>query len=193
MMKNKRFLCEAPWGGTLNRPPKADWFTGKKLRDNRGSLLIISYLVIFVLLALGAAFIAMSVNESRIAERQRRTTLTLHIAEAGIERALYDLRQDFINDADSPGWADGDINGLAIGPDTASFYATGYGSTSLNGGSYAVQLKNVSGISDAIWVRSTGTLGDSQQTIEIYAKIVSISPWNNAIFAGGGAAEYGVV
>ena len=65
MMKNKRFL----------------W---KKLRDNRGSLLIISYLVIFVLLALGAAFIAMSVNESRIAERQRRTTLAFHTAEAGI-------------------------------------------------------------------------------------------------------------
>ena len=27
-----------------------------------------------------------------------------------------------------------------------------------------------------------------QQTIEVYAKIVSISPWNNAIFAGAGAA-----
>ena len=124
-------------------------YAGKKLRDNRGSLLIISYLVIFVLLALGAAFIAMSVNESRIAERQRRTTLTLHIAEAGIERAFYDLRQDFLNDASSPSWADGDINGMALGPNTASFYTITYGagSTSLNGGSYAVQLKNVSGIS----------------------------------------------
>ena len=168
-MKNKRFL----------------W---KKLRDNRGSLLIISYLVIFVLLALGAAFIAMSVNESRIAERQRRTTLAFHTAEAGIERASYDLRQDFISDTNSPSWADGDINGLAIGPDTANFYATGYGSTSLNGGSYAVQLKNVSGLADAVWIRSTGTLGDAQQTIEVYAKIVSISPWNNAIFAGAGAS-----
>lgn len=159
-----------------------------KLYDNTGSLLILSYLVIFVLLALGAAFIAMSVNESRIAERQRRTTLAFHTAEAGIERAFYDLRQDFINDANSPSWADGDINGLAIGPDTANFYATGYGSTSLNGGSYAVQLKNVSGLADAVWVRSTGTLGDAQQTIEVYAKIVSISPWNNAIFAGAGAS-----
>lgn len=158
-----------------------------KLYDNTGSLLILSYLVIFVLLALGAAFIAMSVNESRIAERQRRTTLAFHTAEAGIERAFYDLRQDFINDASIPSWADGQINDLTIGPDTANFYDTGYGSTSLNGGSYAVQLKNVSGISDAIWVRSTGTLGDVQQTIEVYAKIVSISPWNNAIFAGAGA------
>jgi len=170
-MKNKRF----PWD---------------KLRDNKGSLLILSYLVIFVLLALGAAFIAMSVNESQVAERQRRTTLALHIAEAGIERAFYDLRQDFINDASNPSWADGDINGMALGPNTASFYTITYGagSTSLNGGSYAVQLKNVSGITDAIWIRSTGTLGDAQQTIEVYAKIVSISPWNNAIFAGAGAA-----
>src|SRR3989338_6605437 len=176
MMKNKRFLCEAPRGGTLNRPPKADWFTGKKLRDNRGSLLIISYLVIFVLLALGAAFIAMSVNESRIAERQRRTTLTLHIAEAGIERALYDLRQDFVNDTSSPSWADGGINGFAIGPDTANFYSIAYSSTSLNGGSYAVQLKNVSGAGDAIWIKSTGTLGDVQQTIQVYAKIINVSP-----------------
>lgn len=163
-------------------------FPGDKFYDNRGSLLILSYLVIFVLLALGAAFIAMSVNESRIAERQRRTTLTLHIAEAGIERAFYDLRQDFINDASNPNWADGNINGLSVGPNTANFYNTGYGSTSLNGGSYAVQLKNVSGISDSIWIRSTGTLGDAQQTIEVYAKIVSISPWNNAIFAGAGAS-----
>src|SRR3989338_6064579 len=129
-------------------------FPWNKLDDNRGSLLILSYLVIFALLALGAAFIAMSVNENRIAERQRRTTLTLHIAEAGIERALYDLRQDFVNDASSPSWADGDINGMALGPNTASFYTITYGagSTSLNGGSYAVQLKNVTSIGDAIWV-----------------------------------------
>ena len=138
-----------------------------------GSFLISTMIYVFGLkrfepigrTALFAAFIALSINESRVAERQRRTTLAFHIAEAGIERALYDLRQDFINDADSPSWADGDINGLTIGPDTTDFYSTGYGSTSLNSGSYAVQLKNVSGISDAIWIRSPGTLGDVQQTI----------------------------
>ena len=151
-------------------------------------MLIISYLVIVVLLTLGAAFIVVSVNESRIAERQRRTTLTLHIAEAGIERALYDLRQDFVNDTSSPSWADGGINGFAIGPDTANFYSIAYSSTSLNGGSYAVQLKNVSGAGDAIWIKSTGTLGDVQQTIQVYAKIINVSPWNNAIFAGAGAS-----
>ncbi len=160
----------------------------QKLCDTKGSLLVISYLVIVVLLTLGAAFIVVSVNESRTAERQKRTTLTLHIAEAGIERAFYDLRQDFVNDTSSPSWADGGINGFAIGPDTANFYSIAYGSTSLNGGSYAVQLKNVSGAGDAIWIKSTGTLGDVQQTIQVYAKIINASPWNNAIFAGAGAS-----
>jgi hypothetical protein len=160
----------------------------QKLCDKKGSLLVLSYLVIVVLLTLGAAFVVVSVNESRTAERQRRTTLTLHIAEAGIERALYDLRQDFINDASIPSWADGGINGFTIGPDTVNFYSIGYGATSLNGGSYAVQLKNISGAGDAIWIKSTGTLGDVQQIIQVYAKIINVSPWNNAIFAGAGAS-----
>lgn len=159
----------------------------QRLHDKKGSLLILSYLVMVVLMTLGAAFILISVNESRIAERQRRTTLVLHIAEAGIERAIYDLRQDFVNDM-TPSWADGDINGLVAGPNTSSFYSVGYGSTSLNGGSYAVQMKNVIGITDAIWIRSTGTLGDVQQTLQVYAKIINVSPWNNAIFAGAGAS-----
>ncbi|MBI5415988.1 MAG: hypothetical protein HZA29_04150, partial [Candidatus Omnitrophica bacterium] len=60
------------------------------MRNRRGSLLILAYLVVFVLLTLGAAFLMLSVNEQRSAERQRRATVAFHIAEAGVERALYD-------------------------------------------------------------------------------------------------------
>ncbi len=159
-----------------------------KPHDNKGSMLSISYLLITAFIMLGAAFIVMSINGSRTTERQKRTTLVFHIAEAGIERILYDLRQDYVNDLTNPSWMDGNINGFAIGPNTTNFYNVGYGSTSINGGSYTVQLRNVSGSADAIWARSTGTLGDVQQTIEVYAKIINVSPWNNAIFAGRGSA-----
>lgn len=147
-----------------------------------------SYLVIVVLLTLGAAFVVISSNESRIAERQRRSALALHIAEAGIERAIYDLRQDFINDSTDPSWADGSINGFTIGPDTSTFYLVDYASTTLNGGTYTVEFKNAAGLTDEIWVKSTGVLGDELQVIQVYAKIYNISPWNNAIFAGAGAS-----
>ncbi len=167
---------------------KSGQFFFRRLCNNRGSLLIISYLVITVLITLGAAFVITSLNEARIAERQRRATVAFHIAEAGMERVMYDLRQDFVNDSNSPSWADGDINGMAIGPNTGSYYSVNYASTSLNGGSYSVSLLNVSGKTDALWIRSTGTLGDETQTIQVYAKIYSTSPWNNAIFAGAGAS-----
>ncbi len=159
-----------------------------KLQNNRGSLLIISYMIILMLVAFGSASVILSIGDSRVAERNRRTAQAFHIAEAGIERAIYDLRQDFLNDIASPSWSDGTINTFTIGPDTSSFYPIPYSSTTLNGGSYTVTLKNVSGANDAIWVHSTGTVGDISQTIEIYAKIQNNSPWDNAIFAGSGAS-----
>jgi hypothetical protein len=159
-----------------------------KIKDKKGSLLIISYLVTVVLITLGAAFVVISFNESRTAERQRRTSMAFHIAEAGVERALYDLRQDFVNDSTDPSWADGDINGFILGPDTDNFYTINYSSTSLNGGSYTAELKNVTGSSEAIWVKSTASWGDANKAIQVYARIYNVSPWNNAIFAGSGAS-----
>jgi len=150
--------------------------------------LLISLMLIIVFIALGVGLTALSINEGMTAERQRRTYQAFHIAEAGIERAIYDLRQDFINDSSSPSWADGDINTMAIGPDTVNFYNVPYSSTSLDSGNYAVSFKNVLNSGEAIWVQSTGAVGDATQTIEVYVKITNISIWDNAIFAGAGAA-----
>lgn len=157
------------------------------LGNNRGNMLIISYFVIILLLGMGVALAVMSSNEAKFAERDRLETVVFHVAEAGIERALYDLRQDFINDISSPSWADGDINGMAIGPDTASFYSVPYASTTINGGSYSVELMNESSNKD-IWVKSTGTMGSISHTILVYVKMINLSPWDNAIFAGAGAS-----
>jgi len=136
---------------------------------------------------LGSAFLALSVNEGRASEAQRKITQAFHVAEAGIERAFYDLRQDYITDSSSPDWADGDINGMSIGPDTGNFYSIPYSATSLNNGSYAVSLRNVSGADD-IWVRSTGTVDGISQTILAYVRMANLSPWDNAIFGGAGSA-----
>src|SRR5262245_13182495 len=150
-------------------------------------MLMLTYLVIAVFLVFGAVFVVTTGNDRRFAERQRRATAALYIAEAGVERAIYDLRQDVLTDPTSPNWDDGNINGMAIGPDTASFYTVSYTGTTMNGGSYSVQLQNVAGRED-VWIRSTGTLGDITQRILVYAKLTCISPWNNAIFGGSGAA-----
>jgi len=160
----------------------------KTLSNERGSLLLISYLVVVVLLGIGATFLVLITGESRVAERQRLTTTAFHIAEAGLERGLYELKEDFINASGVPSWADGDINGYTIGPDTANFYNIPYSSTSFNGGSYTVSLLNVLGSVDDVWLRSVGTVNGVSHTLEVYVKMVSLSPWDYAIFAGKGAS-----
>ena len=167
-----------------NTPPKKLFH--RIISDQKGSILLISYMIIVVFLGFGAALMIFSAGESRAAEKQRATTVAFYVAEAGIESALYELRQDFVGET-SPDWADGDINGAIVGPDTANFYSLPLNNTSLNGGTCSVQLKNVSGRDD-VWVRSTGTVQGIDQTVQIYVKMVNISLWDNAIFAGAGAA-----
>ncbi len=159
-----------------------------KIKNHKGSIFVIVLLLIIVFITLGAAFVVLSVSESKVANRERRTYQAFDLAEAGMERALYDLRQDFINSSGSPSWSDGNINSFMIGPNTTDFYSIPYTGTSLNGGSYSVKLKNVTGLTDALWVQSTGVVGDTSQTIQIYAKITNLSPWGNSIFAGAGAS-----
>jgi len=138
------------------------------------------------------AFLEMAGQERISVQRKIKKTRAFYLAEAGIEKALVDLRQDFVNDPPDPNWADGDINAYGVGPGDEFYSLYGDPSPPLGGGTYDVELKNVKNdgiwLKDEIWIKSTGTVKDLSKTVQVYAKIDSVSPWNNAIFAGTGAA-----
>lgn len=162
------------------------------IKNEKGTAFIVSYIVIVVLLILGIVFTARSIVESRIAERQKRAVQAFDIAEAGLERTLYKLKQDFENDTTNPSWADGNIDDL-VRASSLTYTTLPYTSTTLGNGSYNVELKNVTDVTgatldDEIWVKSTGTSGDIRKTVQAYVKIVNLSPWDNVIFAGAGSA-----
>jgi len=182
-----------------------------KLLNNRGSILLLTYFVIIILFGLGAAFLMMGVSEAKRTEIQHKSELAFYIAEAGIERAIYDLKQEYETGNDED-WSNGIIiNGdtsSPYGPSTSAFYDIYlYGDTDpkvtypfdasdadayqnafspTNNNHYQVKIKNVLGGED-VWIRSTGEVDGVTQTIQVYAKIVNVSPWNNAIFGGAGA------
>ncbi|MCK5580844.1 MAG: hypothetical protein KAJ18_06180 [Candidatus Omnitrophica bacterium] len=160
-----------------------------KLKSENGSLLIIALFLLTVLLLLSTAFVINSMTEMRTSERQKMTMQSFHLAEAGMERALYDLKEDF---SGVTSWSDGAINTYSLtGPDGDDFYTIDYNDTTitnLGAGSFAVQIKYIGGTNDAIWIKTTGAVGDATQNIMAYAKIKNVSPWNNAIFAGSGAS-----
>lgn len=165
---------------------KQKWFW----RERRGSVFILAYFVMVVLLGIGSSFLLMAANESQVSERQRMTTSAFQLAEAGVEATLFDLRQDFVNNTTgSPSWADGTINKTAFASSESDFSLFLSSTTFVEGGRYDVYLKNVSGTSgQEIWAKSVGTMSGAGHTLQVYARIVDVSPWGNAIFAGAGAS-----
>jgi cytoskeletal protein CcmA (bactofilin family) len=61
------------------------------MRNKQGTVLIAVYLVIVVLLIIGAAFILRSISENRVAKKQTDLAKALYIAEGGIENAISSL------------------------------------------------------------------------------------------------------
>ena len=158
-----------------------------KKNDRQASAMLFALIVAFLLSILGLAFFTYSSSDMRMTERHRQIAQAFRNAEAGIERAIFDLRQDFTNDQLDPSWFDGEINGIPLPAQTADdFYDLPYATTSLNEGHYSVQLRNVSGTGREIWIRSTGVVSGVTQTIQVYTKIRDVSIWNNAIFGGTG-------
>lgn len=179
---------------------KKQLFNRKMLVNNRGSLLIISFFVITLLLGMGAAFMLLVTQELRLVERQRLSTVAFYIAEAGIERGLYDLRLDFENDATSHPWANGfnvKVNGVDVGVDFDAMTqeeidnGVAVSTVTFHDGTYDLAFQqpldaDLNVIDDALWIKSTGTAKGVTSTIEAYVKIIDLNPWNNAIFAGVG-------
>ncbi len=165
-----------------------------KKNNYRGVVLIGAYLIIVVLLILGGAFIIRSLAGKKASDAQSNLTQSLNVAEAGLEKSLYQLRQDFLNDS-TPSWIDGDIYGISLPLPDASDpdeYYTLFPPISLNNGTYITYIKYVfSGSTphpDQIWLKSVGSVGGFTRTIQEYATMKNLSPWNNAIFAGTGAS-----
>lgn len=68
---------------------------GKDL-SKKGTILIIAFLTLGILLLLGVYFISFTLTESRIAKSQTVGTQAYYIAEAGIHQAIWKLKNDDI-------------------------------------------------------------------------------------------------
>lgn len=165
-------------------------------KSKKGSMLIVTLMVLITLMGMGLAFGLSSSTEKLIANRQHINAKAFHLAEAGIELGMYYLRQDYVKDFDNPSWSDGSIYRLNnIGPNYLSYYNMFSTIPPIEiGGDYTVSLKNVPtnnmlfAHDDAIWIKSEGHYKDQTQTIESFIGIDKIIPWQYAVYIGKGYA-----
>jgi len=157
-------------------------------RGQRGSVLLVSLIFIFIITLLGFALFNLGVVESRLVRTSETDTRVFEIAQTGVERALAALRQT-INAEGS--WASGLSaicdGGTHRGCSDAAFHpaATSYLSNfTFDGGTYAVEFMQATAESlsvpctpdpgatsdvdaakkickDLMFVRATGTLTNS--------------------------------
>jgi hypothetical protein len=158
------------------------------VRDQRGSVILMAIVLVFVMTLLGLALFDLGAIENRLSLASQADLRAFEVAQAGLERALRELQDGF--DADTAGsesWADNDgVRAPICSPSCATGVyrpMTLANTTFPGGGSYAVEIMLVTlaeanatspypiGLScfrdasnvctNLVFVRSTGTVTDS--------------------------------
>jgi hypothetical protein len=157
-------------------------------RDERGSVILMSIVLVFVMTLLGLALFDLGAIENRMSLATQADLRAFEVAQAGIERALRELQNGFVADtAGAESWADNDgVNAPICAPSCATGVyrsMTLANTTFPGGGSYAVEImlitvaeanatspypiglncfRNAANVcTNLVFVRSTGTVTDS--------------------------------
>jgi len=138
-----------------------------KNNRKRGVALIISYMVIAVLTILGTVFIARSISESNTAKRFVDSTRAFWLAEAGVHKGIYALKNE-------------DWSGWTVINSTVRSLVTALGSS----GDYNVTISGVNStyvnITSTGYVPNMATTRPVQRTVRVQYK--STAPFNYAAF-----------
>jgi Tfp pilus assembly protein PilX len=153
----------------------------KKARPQakQGIILIVSALLLGVLLILGAYFLSFTLTESQIARSQDSSVQTYYLAEAGINEAIWKLKND-------PEWKNGFETPPACSSWSASFSKS---NTLLPNSSYQVQIQN-SGcamgeiISTAFLNLPNGKTAQRIVKTKVFKAMGSLTG-NSTVFSGG--------
>jgi hypothetical protein len=156
--------------------------------DARGSVILISIVLVFVMTLLGLALFELGAIENRMSLSSAADARAFEAAQAGIERALRELQDGFDNDpAGSESWADNDgVRAPICSPSCAAgvYRPMTLANTSFpGGGTYTVEImlvtvaeanatspypvglncfRNAANVcTNLVFVRSTGTITDN--------------------------------
>jgi hypothetical protein len=166
-------------------------------KNEKGMVLPLGLMFLAIIALLGTTAVIVTTTDLKIGSNYRASEQAFYIAEAGLARAEAELINDLKNDQDLSNNSFEAISGtITITPNSTDFYTpTGFNNISFGAGAYTIQFKNYAPDPTAptvydqstIWVRSIGTGPNSSTvTLECYLSAENISPWNNAIFSGGG-------
>ena len=167
--------------------------------NEKGFVLPLGLMFLAIIAILGTTAVIVTTTDIKIGGNYKTSVQAFYNAEAGLARAEAELINDLNIDNDLSNTSFEAISGtISIAPNSTDFYTpAGFNNIPFGAGDYTIQFKNYAPDPTApnvyhpaiIWVRSIGTGPNSSTvTLESYLSAENISPWNNAIFAGGGGS-----
>jgi len=163
---------------------------GTILSNEKGFVLPLGLMFLAIISILGSTAVTVTTTDLKIGTNYKTSVQAFYNAEAGLARARAELINDLNNDQNFSNGSYVTTSGtIALAYDDGNFNNL-FSDISFGKGFYTIQLKNYL-ISpenkSTIWVKSIGTGPNSSTvTLENYLSAENISPWNNAIFSGGG-------
>ena len=159
--------------------------------NEKGMVLPLGLMFLAIIAILGTTAVIVTTTDLKIGSNYRASVQAFYIAEAGLARAEAELINDLNNDQDFSNGSYVTTSGtIALAYNDLNFNNNLFTDIPFGEGFYTIQLKNYPTSPEnksTIWVRSIGTgPNSSTATLECYLSAENISPWNNAIFAGGG-------
>lgn len=158
------------------------------MNKSKGTILLITFLILGVLFILGTYFLTFTLTESRISKSQEAGAKTYYLAEAGINEAIWKLKNDNTTADGDAAWSD-DFIDPAKNPDGEGNYWSASFSRSLAQGSYTVTIQNSALAKGEIISISTVSFpkgGAAQRVIKttVFKALASLTE-DSAIFSGG--------
>lgn len=160
----------------------------------KGTVLVIAFLIMGVLMILGIYFLSFALTESRIAKSQTVGTQTYYLAEAGINEALWKLKYDETEEDGDVPWATCFVTSTASCGNCTSWSATFTRNTNLlvPNSTTTVTIQNSECARGRITATSTIALPggrSAQRVVETTVFKSLASPTDGAAIFSGGSSE----
>ena len=166
-------------------------------KNEKGMVLATGLMFMAIIAIVGTTAVIVTTTDLKIGSNYRENVQAFYIAEAGLARGEAELLNDLNTDFDLANGSYVTTSGtIALAYNAANFNNNLFTDIPFGEGFYTIQLKNYPTSPEnksTIWVRSIGTGPNSSTvTLECYLSAENISPWNNAIFAGGGGGTVSI-
>lgn len=153
----------------------------------KGAIIVIVFIIMVVILLLSSYFLSFSLWERKISRSQELANSTYYIAEAGINEAIWKLKNDHSTSDGDSAWADDFIDPIK-NPEGGPYWSDNF-IHSFNGGTYTVSIQNSDrGVGDLVSTAKIpiGNGKYSQRIVKVSIFKALASPvGNRALFTSG--------